>query len=393
MKHFTSNILLRCISLGLVLGLLTGLCSCIRIEEPFPPSHPSTQKATVSAETQATTPPPPLPFDDPDTLADAFLSLPEGIVDCSRREYSYNQMCGDLALLVQAYPALFSYTSYGQSVLGRELYVCRLGNPQAKKQILVTAGLHGREYLTPILAMKQMEFMLTYASSGSFEGITYARMLEELCFYIVPMCNPDGIMLSQKGISSVTDPTAKSRIYDIYYSDFQAGLTGQDTINGYLQYFKANANGVDLNRNFDALWEQYYNYSKPSFAQFKGYTPADQPETQALMRLTDSLSNPLAVLCIHSQGEVLYWDCGQSGTLREETLALTRAIASLNGYRVITDANNDASFSDWCALKRGLIAITVETGVGLCPLDTEKFIPIWQDNYDLLAMTAAYFLD
>ena len=74
-----------------------------------------------------------------------------------------------------------------------------------------------------------------------------------------------------------------------------------------------------------------------------------------------------------------------------ETLEFTQAVANRCGYRVIREKNNDASYSDWCALERDLIAVTVETGVGLCPLDYEKLIPIWQDHYDLLPLTAFYF--
>ncbi len=389
MNSINQKIALRLLALSLCLALLLTLPSCIRAKEE--PGASTVAAATTVATTAATAPPPPVDFSDPEALSAAFLK--GGVVDCSDRKYAYSEMCQDLIELQALYPTRFSYESFGKSVAGRELYVCRLGDPNASRQVLVSAGLHGREYLTPILVMKQMEFMLYYESAGSFDGVNYSRMMDDICYYVVPMSNPDGIMLSQEGIGSIQDPALRDKIYSIYYSDFQAGLTGQDTVNGYLQYWKANANGVDLNRNFDALWEQYYNYSKPSFAQYKGPSPASEPETQALVRLTDSLTNLLAVLCIHSQGEVLYWDCGQTETLREDTRALTQAISALNGYRPVNDVNNDASYSDWCALERNLIAITVETGSGLCPLDTEKFPPIWQDNYDLLAMVGAYFLE
>ena len=372
----------------LSLSLLLLLVSCISVPE-IPDVSTKASEKTTSAVTAA--PPPVLSFDEPDVAAGLFLNDPSGLVDVSKREYSYAELRTDLEALAAAHPSRFSYRSFGKSVAGRELYVCTLGNPDAQSQVLVSAGLHGREYLTPLLVMKQIEFYLTYYDVGFYGETSYADLFDSVCFYIVPMNNPDGIMLSQQGISSVTDPSLRNEVYNIYYSDFQAGLTGQDTIDGYLQYWKANIRGVDLNRNFDALWEKYFNYSKPSFAQYKGKEPSSEPETRALMELTDSLSNPLAVLCIHSQGEVLYWNCGQNESLLQDTYDLTQEIAKLNGYRVIEDKNNDASFSDWCALERDLIAITVETGSGLCPLDIDKFPPMWLDNYDLFAMTAAYF--
>ena len=374
------------ILLALFLGL--SLASCIQV----PP-------AAVSLESQETETDPPvnpsLPkdFSDPKTVALDFLeNRSSTIVDCSEREYSYAELEADLRELADLYPDLFSYRSFGKSVAGRELYVGILGNPNAKKQVLVSAGLHGREYLTPLLVMKQLEFYLTYYDVGHYSHIPYATLFEEVCFYVIPMNNPDGIMLSQEGIGSLTDPTLRATVEGIYYSDLSAGLTSQTNINKYLQYWKANARGVDLNRNFDALWEEYFNYSLPSFAQYKGPSAASEPETQATVALIESLSNLVSVLCIHSQGEVLYWNCGQEPSLLDSTLDFTEALAERSGYKIVEEQNNDASLSDWCALKKGLISVTVETGLGLCPLDLDKFEPIWQDNFDLLPLTAAYFL-
>ena len=376
------------LSILLSLLLCLSLASCIQI----PQGDAVTEKAQES-ETDAPVNPPALKdFSDPSAVALAFLQEPNGaIVDCSEREYSYAELQADLTALAEAHPTRFSYRSFGKSVAGRELYVGILGNPNAKKQVLVSAGLHGREYLTPLLVMKQLEFYLTYYDVGHYDGIPYATLFDEVCFYVIPMNNPDGIMLSQEGISSLTDPDLRKTVESIYYSDLSAGLTSQTNINKYLQYWKANARGVDLNRNFDALWEKYYNYSLPSFAQYKGPSAASEPETQATAALTESLSNPAAVLCIHSQGEVIYWNCGQESSLADATLKFVEALSDRTGYEIITERNNDASFSDWCALKKDLIAVTLETGLGFCPLDLDKFEPMWKDNFDLLPLTAAYF--
>ena len=384
------------LALFLALLLVLALPSCIQV----PQAESDTTASVKSSHTKEESPtdPPVIPplmedFSNPRAIADLFLKDEKNaLVDCSEREYSYSELQADLQALAEAHPTRFSYSSFGKSVAGRELYVGILGNPNAKKQVLVSAGLHGREYLTPLLVMKQLEFYLEYYDVGHYSGIPYTTLFDEICFYIIPMNNPDGIMLSQEGISSLTNPDQRAKVESIYYSDLSAGLTSQTNINKYLQYWKANANGVDLNRNFDALWEEYFNYSLPSFAQYKGPSAASEPETKATVALTESLSNPVAILCIHSQGEVIYWNCGQEKDLLDATEDFTQAVADRNGYKIVEDQNNDASFSDWCALKKGLVAITVETGAGLCPLDLDKFEPIWRDNFDLLPLTAAYFL-
>ena len=330
-------------------------------------------------------------WSDADGTAQIFFEATDTIVDSTKREYSYAEMYDDLAALSAAYPNRFTYESIGQSVAGREIYAICLGNPNAPRQILVSAGIHGREYLTPLLAMKQLEFYLRYWNVGAYNGIRYPDLFDRCAFYIVPMSNPDGIMLSQAGIDSITDTALRQKVESVYESDRRRGYTSQTDIDEYLKFWKANANGVDLNRNFDALWADYRGEPTESHKNYKGSSAASEPETRALAALTESLSNPVAVLCIHSQGEVLYWDCGQSQPLRDNTLTFTREIANQTGYTIVYEVNNDASFSDWCALNRGLIAITVETGIGSCPLFIDKFTAIWTDNYDLLPLSAYYF--
>lgn len=333
----------------------------------------------------------PLVWSNPDVIAEQFLSL-DGIVDCSKREYSYEEMITDLDAFAAAYPSVFSYRSFGQSVLGRELYVAVLGNPNATKQILVSAGIHGREYLTPLLAMKQIEFYLSYSQDGLYADQNYSTLWNDTCFYIVPMTNPDGVMMAQAGISTITDMTLRQALQKIYHKDFEGGYTKQTQINEYLKIWKANANGVDLNRNFPTDdWYTYPGIQRKSHKNFKGTEPNSEPETQAMIALTESLPNIQAVICLHSQGEVLYWNCGQEGELAEKTLAFTEMLSAQTGYEVKSKQNNDASYSDWCALKRDLIAVTVETGTDTCPLPISQFPTIWMQNYDLLMASAAYF--
>ena len=383
----------------LVLALLCMLVACISPDtEPLPPNT-NVATDTQTEKTENTTDASSDPLDPPSwesAVAEAqrFFEKQNGerIVDHSKREYSYAEMQGDLEELAALYGEHFSYRSFGRSVAGRELYVAVLGDPQAKQQILVSAGIHGREYLTPLLAMMQIEFTLYYYNVGAEDGISYRDLLDNCCFYIVPMTNPDGIMLSQAGLNSLSDPALRESVREVYNADFAKGYTSQTDIDEYLKYWKANARGVDLNRNFDALWEDYRSGERvPCHKNHKGSAPASEPETQAMVALTESIPNLQAVLCLHSQGEVLYWDCGQPEPLHGRTYDFTASIAAATRYEIVQERNNDASYSDWCALKKGLIAITVETGVGICPLDLDKLDAIWYDCFALLAQSAAYF--
>lgn len=395
-----------------LLALALILVSCIQSpselsEEPQPtpeetvpqtPLPPSIDTSPSQPDTPSDLPEEPTLPDLPsypvwsadDSTAQRFLQT-DGIVDVSRENYSYEEMAEDLSDLSALYPNRFSYRSFGKSVLGRDLYVATLGNPDAPKQILVSAGIHGREYMTPLLVMKQIEFCLAYYESGICSDLSFEELFDNVCFSIVPMTNPDGIMLAQGGLGTVSDQSVKDAIAAIHYSDFSEGLTKETTVNGFLKSWKANANGVDLNRNFDMLWEDYAGIDRPSHKNYKGPCAESEPETKAMVALTQSLSNIQAVLCIHSQGEVLYWNCGQGTQLKNETLQFTKMVAGLTGYYIVPERNNDASFSDWCALNNETIAITVETGVGACPLPISQFPTIWMQNYNLLARSARYF--
>lgn len=380
----------------ILLMLQTASCSQPAPEvQSGPPTETETEPKTLETE-------PPVAEEAKKTLfptwssvahnASVYLRESENpIVDVSDAAYSYAEMEEDLQLLCQAYPQSLSHRPIGLSLAGRRIYLAVLGNPEAPRQILVSAGIHGREYMTPLLVMKQIEYMLVYLNDGMCEEVSYASILENYCFYIVPMSNPDGIMLSQEGMDSLSDPTLYRAIYSIYSADFAAGMTDHTNVNEYLKYWKANAAGTDLNRNFDARWEEYDRIFRPSSQNYKGPAVASEPETRALAALTESLDRIQAVLCIHSQGEVIYWNCGQDAALSADTRAFASAIAGRNGYYLVDKQNNDASFSDWCALQKGLIAVTVETGVEGCPLPIEQFETIWNDNHDLLIRSALYF--
>ena len=383
----------RAVTALLITVLLLQTCSCIQIVDGG--YHPSFTEGTTTQAERVPTFPERLIYPAWNSAAEtakAFLSMQGAVVDASEREYSYAEMVEDLAILKSRYSAVLDCYSIGKSVAGREIYVARVGNPDAEQQIVVSAGIHGREYLTPLLAMKQLEFLLAYYETGVSGALSYEDLLEQICFYFVPMSNPDGIMLSQEGIGSISDRSLYDKIYSVYYKDFEEKYTKQTDINEYLKIWKSNANAVDLNRNFDAGWSKVdTGIDRPSHKNYKGGAAASEPETQATAALTESLSNPVAVLCIHSQGEVIYWNCGQENSLLDATLKFVEALSDRTGYEIITERNNDASFSDWCALKKDLIAVTLETGLGFCPLDLDKFEPMWKDNFDLLPLTAAYF--
>ena len=98
-------------------------------------------------------------------------------------------------------------------------------------------------------------------------------------------------------------------------------------------------------------------------------------------------------ITVHSQGNVIYWDCNQTGEIRDETFELAKLAQSITGYGFEKHPINDASFSDWMVLEKEIPCITVEVGdgEGHSLLSIDKFYDVWEKNHDLwAAMADAY---
>jgi g-D-glutamyl-meso-diaminopimelate peptidase len=242
--------------------------------------------------------------------------------------------------------------------------------------------------MTAQLLMKQLEHYLALYGSVGADGERFADRMRDVAFYLVPMTNPDGIAISQQGIDAIRSEELRQCILAAYDNDMRRGGYDQhyDTREDYLVKWKANAKGVDLNRNFgiDGWDSVKTGVTYPSSQKYKGETPNSEPETKALMELTQSLDGLLCTVSLHAQGEILYWDCGQSGDIRDRTLQLVGAIQAVNGYRAQSEFTQaDASYNDWCVLKLGVPSVNVEIGVGACPLPIEQFFGVYEQNLTL----------
>lgn len=310
------------------------------------------------------------------------------VVDTSKALYSYEELEADLFELQSLYPQLMRVASAGKTLDGREIYYADIGSPEASRSLMINAGIHGREYMTPMLLMKQLEYHLANFSQKNAEGVSFEELFADTLIRVVPMINPDGIALSQNGLSGLRSEELRRGVEEIYASDCELFESYKEygSIDDYLVSWKANARGVDLNRNFDIdYWEEMRTgIAAPSAQKYKGETPNSEPETQALARLTTELPGLLASVSIHSQGEIIYWDCGQEGDLRSATRRLALEVAKVSGYGLYGKFETpDATYNDWCTLNLGVPSINVETGVDKCPLPIEQFETIWAQNVKL----------
>ena len=306
------------------------------------------------------------------------------------------EMEEDLKALAKAYPEHMELSSLGTTKDGREIYLARFGSADAGNSIIIQAAIHAREYMTALLTMKQLEYYLYYYDTGYYNGIPYSDIFDTTAVYLIPMLNPDGVTISQSGLSGIRSEAIREEITDWYERDRESGRT-TESFSEYLRRFKANANGVDLNRNFDMGWDEFVGSGRQGADRYKGEAAGSEPESAALLQLTEELL-PKAAFSYHATGSILYWDYGQTGEFRAECETITRMISGLTGYPLIMKDSEDggvdaAGYSDWVVGVKEIPAVTIEIGTGSAPLAIEEFDSIWKKNREIPAAAAAYFLE
>lgn len=340
------------------------------------------------------------------------------LVDVTDQIYSYDDMIMDLEELLNCYGNRIHVNDIGATLDGRTIYEVILGNENADNHILIQAGMHGREYITSQMVMKMLEYYLYYYEEGSYDGLSYAELFEKTAVHIVPMSNPDGVSISQFGEAGISQESYRQILRESYFRDkellayiqntnedwywfdgwktegFDRAAQGDGreiTYEEYLQQWKANAAGVDLNKNFDAAWESVVSRETPAYANFKGYYSVSEPETVALVNLANCRHYDCFV-SYHAMGQLIYYDI--AGNTAENSISaeiLAKMLSELNCYELAPTTQTKYSvsaggFSDWIQLEKSLPSVTIEVGKTPCPVTVSEFPSIFERNRETWAM-------
>ena len=363
---------------------MTGLLFAFACGRKVPEAPESATTLTLFPTiTQA---PSPVPTAVEPTLSPVpSVLIPDDIVDTGKEPYTYDEMCEDLELLAYAYPDIISLSWEGKSADGRRIPAVLFGNPEAEHTLFIQAAIHGREHLTTLLVMEQLETYAREYDTGSYSGRTYREIFSDVALLVVPMTNPDGVSISQLGTESIETEELRALVEGFYERD-GAGMTREY----FYRRYKANANGVDLNRNFAYGFEEFVGNAVPAADRYKGEAPASEPETRYLMELTESRQTA-AALSYHATGSVLYWDFGQTGAFREKCFSFVNVVHELTGYRIVyaaSEKQDAAGYCEWAAGIKGIPEVTIEIGTVAAPLPISQFENIWLENRDVPAAVA-----
>lgn len=292
-----------------------------------------------------------------------------------QKDYSYTEIVNMLFAFKDRFGFLDVFP-IGKTVIGRDIYAARLGT--ARREILYSSAIHGSERLTAAVTMIYIEQLCEALLTGGDYSISSARnALFGKSAVFIPVSNPDGYEIARAGAA-----TAGARAEEV----------GRINGNNDIKYWNANARGVDINHNFDAGWEnirrieQEQGINGPSPRKFGGYKPESEPETAALCDYCRS-NDVRQLICLHSQGEEIYWQFGANTPPKSRRLASLYATAS--GYVAARPAPSadGGGFKDWFIEKFGRPGFTLEIGKGVNPLDPSALYSIYEKLPELFLLS------
>jgi g-D-glutamyl-meso-diaminopimelate peptidase len=225
-------------------------------------------------------------------------------------------------------------------------------------------AMHGREHFTAWLLMALTDFALSMGYTDS------------VCYHIIPMSNPDGVCISQSGLLDAMQTK-------IYETDLMAGYTTADSVT-YARQWKANAMGIDLNRNFESGWEVSLERADPSSEKHRGSKAFSAVESRALRDYTKAFPFN-ATISVHSHGSVIYYQYGNKQPVNDLSYSLALAAQAATGYTPLTyDGTTGAGYKDWAMDALGIPSLTLEIGCYSTPLEQ-------RDIYNTFARCEALF--
>ena len=216
----------------------------------------------------------------------------------------------------------------GYSILKKPIIAFQIGNSTASQRILITAGMHAREWITSLALQNWLKQNITVPN--------------DVCIIAIPQCNPDGIKLAQDGYKHLPRRRQKF-LYHVNHKSSDFTL------------WKANIRAVDLNVNFDANWGQgAHNITKPAPANYIGPEPHSEPENRAILKLIKNFK-PTVSIALHSKGNVIYYSRTQDQPTAEK-------LSTLTNFPAILSSGSFGGLTDYLALKKGIPSFTIELG-------------------------------
>ncbi len=289
----------------------------------------------------------------------------------------YTSLLNDavVAGLVMRYPFIKT-GSIGNSVMGRRIPYLVIG--EGKTQVFYCASFHANESITtPVLLKFAEEYAESYLAGKELYGVPARELFRSYQLFMVPMVNPDGVDLVNGFLAA-----------GCYYEQAKR-IAGSYPQIPFPEGWKANIDGIDLNLQFPAGWENAreikfaQGYQTPAPRDYVGEAPLTAREARAVYEFTKEHDFSL-ILTYHTQGRVIYWRYLDYEP--EDSYRIARYFGEVSGYAVEETPvqSGYAGYKDWFIQEYDRPGYTIEAGEGENPLPMTDFADIYRENTGIL---------
>lgn len=299
-------------------------------------------------------------------------------VDTTIQNYSYALMMTNLDSLAKYYPHCLKYEQGDSTYQGRPIPIIHFGDSLADKFVMVQSTMHAREFMATQLTMAMLEYYTSNYETEVFNGKKLTELFKGIRFIILPMVNPDGVEISQNGIvGAVTD-------------DVKEWLSKCEEAGTTLTQIKANALGVDINRNFrNGFGKAKYARGRKDLYHYMGPQPYSEVESRLLLKVSQRHQYS-CFLNYHTSGNLIFYGCMNARKdVNEKAHILAARIKKLTGYPCFgpKSAKPSGTWADEVEIIYKRPSVTIELGTKN-PVPIEEFKSIYNKNINVWAAIA-----
>ena len=254
----------------------------------------------------------------------------------------------------------------GQTMLKRSIYSVEF-DFESDDNVIIQGAIHAREHITTDLICRLIKNV--ERNYDKYKALKTPNII------FVPMVNPDGVELCYDGVKSVKSKILKTKLINI-----------NNGSKDFLLY-KANANGVDLNVNFDAKWGSgRQNKFLAASSDYIGESPMSENETKALAMLTVK-KKAVFTISYHAKGEEIYYQFFNKPENIRRDKKIAKIIARNLKYKIKnTESVSSGGYKDWCVLRLNIPSVTIEVGKDslLHPIENKNLNQIYKRNKNII---------
>lgn len=226
---------------------------------------------------------------------DSWSSLPRREGGDYRYNYlTYTEILAQYEQWRSANPHSVTRLQIATTLQGRPVYAYRVAGlsrstlKRPSMSIVVTCGIHAREWIAPSVGMYLFDSLLQKIKASRRHAFA-----NSVCsIYIVPVLNPDGYVYSWTNDRY----WRKNRWKDSFGTTY----------------------GVDLCRNFPKGWGGSGSSGNKSSDTYRGPSVLSEPESAGVIALADSLKTTEPIVGyfdVHSYGQYILWPWGYTTSL------------------------------------------------------------------------------